>query len=450
MAKFYGKLPAMSRTIIADAVSRSGEAVMIKGRVTVRRDHGKIVFLDIADYTETLQVVAAPGIAGEVKPGDAVAVTGLIRRRPEKLVNPKLFTGAVEMEAEKIEVLARSEVYPFDMGKPDLDLELPTLLDFRGLTLRHPKIQAIFKVQSVIIEAFRQSLRSRGFLEFQAPGIIPAIPEGGTEVFEVKYFKNKAYLSQSPQLYKSLLVSSFERVFSVNQIYRAEPSVTTRHLTEATSLDAEFGFIEDWTQVRDLAEEVIKFILAEVEKNCAKELTMYRTSVPKVAGKIPSVKLREAQKIIFERTGRDHRQEKDLDPEDEREICRWAQENFQSELVFVSHFPTKTRPFYTYPDDEDPEFNQGFDLIGRGVEWLTGGRRINDYQTLVSHAKEWGLDLEKIALYLQGFRYGMPPLGGFAFGAERITMHILGLSNIREASLFPRDMERIDFRLPDR
>lgn len=440
----------MQRTLIADTVNKVGETVSIKGRVMVRRDHGRIVFLDVADYTTIIQVVVTSEIAGETKTGDAILIEGLIKARPEKLINQKLITGTVEMEASIIEILAKSEVYPFDMGKPDLDLEIPTLLDNRGLTLRHPKVQAIFKVQSVVVDAFRRALLEKDFLEFQAPGIIPAIPEGGTEVFEVKYFENKAFLSQSPQLYKSLLVSSFERVFSVNQIYRAEPSVTTRHLTEATSLDAEFGFIKDWTEVRDMAEYVIKYVLTEVEKKCQKELEIYEATIPKISDKIPSVKLREAQQIIFERTGRDHRAEKDPDPEDEREICRWALETHGSDLVFISHYPTKTRPFYTYPDDENPEFNQGFDLIGRGVEWMTGGRRINDYKTLVEHAKQWGIDINKIDLYLQGFKYGMPPLGGFAFGAERITMHILGLSNIREASMFPRDMERVDFRLPSK
>ena len=440
----------MERTLISDTVNKIGETVLIKGRVTVRRDHGKIVFLDIFDYTAVIRVVLTTELSGDLRTGDAVSVEGLVKARPEKLVNLKLQTGTVEMEAQKIEVLGKSESYPFDMGKPELELELPTLLDNRGLTLRHPRVQAIFRVQAVVVDAFRRALQEKGFLEFQAPGIIPAIPEGGTEVFEVKYFDHKVFLSQSPQLYKSLLVSSFERVFSVNQIYRAEPSVTTRHLTEATSLDAEFGFIKDWTEVRDMAEYTIKFILEEVEKRCQKELGMFGATVPKMSKNIPWVKLREAQQIIFERTGRDHRQEKDPDPEDEREICRWALETQQSDLVFISHYPTKYRPFYTYPDDENPEFNQGFDLIGRGVEWMTGGRRINDYQTLLDHAKQWGIDTKKIDLYLQGFKYGMPPLGGFAFGAERITMHILGLQNLREASLFPRDMERVDFRLGDK
>ncbi len=440
----------MERTLILDTVNKIGETVLVKGRLLVRRDHGKIVFLDLSDYTAVIQVVVTTSLAGDLRTGDAVSVEGLVKARPEKLVNLKLQTGTVEMEAKKIEVLGKSESYPFDMGKPELELELPTLLDNRGLTLRHPRVQAIFRVQAVVVDAFRRALQEKGFLEFQAPGIIPAIPEGGTEVFEVKYFDHKVFLSQSPQLYKSLLVSSFERVFSVNQIYRAEPSVTTRHLTEATSLDAEFGFIKDWTEVRDMAEDTIKYILQEVEKRCQKELGMFGATVPKISQKIPWVKLREAQQIIFERTGRDHRQEKDPDPEDEREICRWALETHGSDLVFISHYPTKYRPFYTYPDDENPEFNQGFDLIGRGVEWMTGGRRINDYQTLLDHAKQWGIDTKKIDLYLQGFKYGMPPLGGFAFGAERITMHILGLQNLREASLFPRDMERVDFRLGDK
>jgi nondiscriminating aspartyl-tRNA synthetase len=439
----------MERTLILDTNQKIGQEVVIQGRLETRRDHGKIVFLDITDRSAVIQVVLTAELAKDLGIGDVVTIAGLIKSRPEKLINPKIATGTVEMEARKVEILAGSEPYPFDLGKPDLDVSLPTLLDYRGLTLRHPKVQAIFRVQAVIIDAFRRVLQEKGFLEFQAPGIIPAIPEGGTAVFEVKYFENKAFLSQSPQLYKSLLVSAFERVFSVNQIYRAEPSVTTRHLTEATSLDAEFGYIKDWTEVRDLAELVITFILDEVAKRNRAELAMFGATIPKVTHPIPSIKLREAQQIIYQRTGRDHRTEKDPDPDDERELCRWAEEKFGSELVFISHYPTKTRPFYTYPDEENPEFNQGFDLIGRGVEWLTGGRRINDYKTLVEHAAAWGVDPQKIDLYLQGFRYGMPPLGGFAFGAERITMLILGLANIREAAMFPRDMERVDNRLSD-
>jgi nondiscriminating aspartyl-tRNA synthetase len=435
------------RTLISETISKIGKTVLLKGWINTRRDHGKIVFIDLRDRSGIVQAVVPPLLAENLHNEDVIAMTGNVQARPEKLINPKLSTGTVEILVEKIELLSKSADLPFDMGRETLDLELPTLLDYRSLVLRHPKIQAIFKVQEVVIDAFRRALKAKGFTEFQAPGIISSAPEGGAEIFEVKYFDHKVYLAQSPQLYKSLLVSDFERVFSVNKVWRAEPSVTTRHLTEVVSLDAEFGFIDSWLDVKDMAEYTIKFILEEVSQKCVNELALYEIEIPKVSDKIPTLKLRQAQQIIFERTGRDCRQEKDPSPEDEREICRWSKEVHGSDLVFISHYPTKYRPFYTYPDDEDPEYNQGFDLIGRGTEWMTGGRRINDYPMLLEHAKKWGINPENIKLYLQAFKYGMPPLGGFAFGAERITMHILGLKNIREACLFPRDMERIDVSL---
>lgn len=437
----------MDRTLVTDCVNQVEKEVKICGFVQTRRDHGKIVFLDISDRSATIQVVVTGEIAGDLHPQDAVCIEGKVAARPEKLVNPNLPTGNIELQGEKIEVLSKAAELPFDMGGKELELQLPTLLDYRALSLRHPKVKAIFKVQEVVIDSFRRALKEKDFFEFQSPSIISSAPEGGAEIFEVKYFDYKTYLAQSPQLYKSLLVSAFERVFSVNKVFRAEPSVTTRHLTEVVSLDAEFGFIESWLDVRDMSEYVIKFILKEVKEKCKNELELFGAKIPAISGNIPTLKLREAQQIIFDRTGRDVREEKDPSPEDEREICKWALEKHGSELVFISHYPTKTRPFYTYPDDDDPEFNQGFDLIGRGVEWMTGGRRINDYKTLLEHAKEWGINPENIKLYLQAFEFGMPPLGGFAFGAERITMHILGLQNIREASLFPRDMERVDIRL---
>lgn len=435
----------MRRTLAKETVDKIGEAVLLQGWVDSIRDHGKIAFLDIRDRSGIVQCVGKN--LSKVTPESVVEIEGTVVQRPEKLINPNIETGTFEIQIERLNVISMAKELPIDMGKEDLDLELPTLLDYRGLTLRNSKVKAIFRVQEVVIDSFRNALQGKEFFEFQAPSIISSAPEGGAEIFEVKYFKYKAYLAQSPQLYKSLLVSIFERVFSVNKVFRAEPSVTTRHLTEVVSLDAEFGFIKDYLEVKEMAEYVIKFMLKEVEKKCQKELKMFGVTIPKVSNEIPMLKLREAQKIIFERTKRDVRQEKDLAPEDEREICKWSLEEHGSDLVFISHYPTKYRPFYTYPDPEEPEFNQGFDLIGRGTEWMTGGRRINDYETLVDHAKKWGVNTKNIELYLQAFRYGMPSLGGFAFGAERITMHILGLANIREASLFPRDMERVDVRL---
>ncbi|MCX6726488.1 MAG: aspartate--tRNA(Asn) ligase [Candidatus Shapirobacteria bacterium] len=435
------------RTLIADTPTHIGETVTIKGWVNSIRAHGQIAFTDIRDRSGTLQVVGDKKLAS-LNVEDVVEVIGQINARDEKYFNPKMITGKVEMAVTDVNILAVSQDMPFDIHQPDLNVTLPVLLDNRTLSFRHPKVKAIFKVQEVVIDSFRQALKAKDFMEFQSPSIIPSVPEGGAEVFKVDYFGHQTFLSQSPQLYKSLLVSAFERVFSVNKIFRAEPSVTTRHLTEVVSLDAEMGLIESWTEVRDMAEYVIKFVLDQVKEKCAAELALFNATIPTVPENIPSIKLRDAQQLIFERTGRDCQNEKDFSPDDEREICKWSMEKYGSELVFVSHFPTKSRPFYTYPDDETPEFNQGFDLIGRGVEWLTGGRRINDYQTIMDHVKQWGIDPASIDLYLQAFRYGMPPLGGFAFGAERITMQVLNLANIREASLFPRDMERVDKRLP--
>lgn len=436
----------MARTLIKDTVNKVGETVTVKGWVNTRRDHGRIVFIDVRDRSGLLQVVGTE-VVKDATPESVVEVTGLIKARPEKLVNPKLVTGTVEMEVADLKVISPAAELPLDLSATDLNLELPTLLDYRSLTLRHPKVKAVFKVQEVVIDAFREFLQSEDFVEFQAPSIIPSIPEGGAEVFTVKYFDHQAYLSQSPQLYKSLLVSIFERVFSVNKVFRAEPSVTSRHLTEVVSLDAEMGFIDDYLEVMAMAEKTIKYILAAVSKRCTPELELLGATLPAVPDRLPRVTLVEALDIVYKRTGRDHRQEKDLDPEDEREICRWALEEHSSDLVFVSHYYTRKKPFYTYADDQNPEFNQGFDLIGRGVEWMTGGRRVHNYQELLDRVNKWGLDPKKMDIYLQAFRFGMPPLGGFAFGAERITQSVLGLKNIREAALFPRDMERIDVRL---
>ena len=439
------------RTLISETIHKTNEKVTVEGWIHLRRDHGKLVFLSLRDRSGFLQVVVNAKVssvayeaAKEIRPEFAVEIDGIVKKRPENAIVKNSAAGLVELEAQKITVLSKAEILPFDMGGKDLNLELPTLLDHRGLTLRHPKIAAIFKVQETVIDSFRQACKEKGFTEFQSPVIIPQGAEGGSEVFEIKYFDRKAYLAQSPQFYKQIMVGVFERVFTVNKTLRAEPSVTTRHLTEATTLDAEFGFIENWLDVMDMAEYVIKFMIDKVSSRNADILQMHGATVPKISAKIPRIKLREAQEIIFKRTKRDNRQEPDLQPEDEREICRWALEEKSSDLVFVTHYPVAKRPFYTFEDPEDLGYTLSFDLIGRGTEWMTGGQRINDYNKLVENAKKRGIDLKKSEIYLQAFRYGMPPEGGFSFGSERVTMHILELKNVREASLFPREMERVD------
>jgi len=218
-------------------------------------------------------------------------------------------------------------------------------------------------------------------------------------------------------------------------------------MSEYVSLDCEFGFINNFSDIMDVVEYVMKSIFNELNLKCKNELKLYNSSAPKLGKEIPRIKMREAQKIILERTGRDNTKESDLTPEDEREICKWSSEKYGSELIFITHYPTKKRPFYTYPDDENPEYTNSFDLLGRGLEWVTGGRRINNYERLLSHIKLWKNKPEDFDIYLQAFKYGMPPEGGFAVGLERVTMQVLGLGNIREASLFPRDMNRVDIKI---
>ncbi len=437
----------MDRTLILDCKDKIGQEVTIYGFVQVRRDHGKILFLDVLDRSGLIQVVLGGGKGADLRPQDVVKIFGKVNKRPENLINKNIPTGEIEIYSEDVEVLSKAQELPFDMGGKDLDLQLPTLLDFRSLTLRHPKVKAVFKVQEVIIDAFRESLKKHGFTEFQSPVIIPQTAEGGAEVFEVKYFDHKAFLAQSPQFYKQIMVGVYERVFTVNKTLRAEPSVTTRHLAEVTTLDVEFGFIDSWQDLMDEAEYVIKYIFERLETECMDELVLYGVTTPRMSKPLPKIKMSNAQEIIFERTGVDHRNEPDLSPDDEKEIYKWAVEEYGSELIFITHYPTKKRPFYTMPDPDDPDYTLSFDLIGKGVEWLTGGQRLNDLNHLSENAKKRGIDLEKSELYLQAFKYGMPPEGGWSFGSERITQGILGLANIREASLFPRDMERVDIRL---
>lgn len=441
----------MKSLYIVDAPQQTGQKVTLSGWADTIRDHKKVIFIDLRDSTGKIQCVAFGPITNQARnitPESVLRITGTINQRPENMVNPDLATGTVELAIEEVEVLSEAQTLPFEINKPELDVTLPVLLDHRSLSLRNQKIRAIFKVQEVVVDSFRKSLQEKGFTEFQAPILIPEIAEGGSEVFEVPYFQYKAFLSQSPQFYKQIMVSIFERAFTVTKIMRAEPSVTTRHLTEATALDAEFGFIDSWTDVVDMAEYTIKYVIDEVGKRCVDELKLFGIQLPDTSIAIPRIKLREGQQIIFNRTGRDNRHEPDLEPEDERELCRWALEEHGIDMVFVSHYPTSKRPFYHFEDPEDLGYTLGFDLLGHGVEWLTGGQRVHEADVLLQKAHERGIDVAKSELYMQAFKYGMPPEGGFSFGLERIVMNLLDLKNIREATLFPRDMERIDVHLP--
>ena len=444
-----------NRTYTKDLSGKVGETIIMAGWVNIRRDQGKMVFFDFRDMTGIVQCVVLPNhieaveIAKEIRPEWVLRVEGIVNKRPAKNINPNVASGDVELEVTSIIILSKAEALPFDMSNEGYNLELTTELDNRALVLRQPKIQAVFKVQETIIDSFREYMKKNMFFEFQAPAMVPATAEGGAEVFKINYFDKKAYLTQSPQLYKQIVMSAFERCFSVNKVFRAEPSSTTRHVTEIVSLDAEMAFIDSWTDIRDMAEETVRFILQEVEKKNADHLKLLGATLPTMIEKTPTISLTEAQQKIFDSNGRDVRGEKDLNAQDERELCEIIKNETDSDFVFVYGYPTKQKPFYVYPNPENPEFNEGVDLLCRGVEWLSGGRRINDYNQLMDHVEKWKMDPSKVKMFLEAFKYGVPPEGGFAFGAERITMQLLGLQNIRQACMFPRDMNRIDEKLSE-
>ncbi|MEZ4195545.1 MAG: aspartate--tRNA(Asn) ligase [Candidatus Paceibacterota bacterium] len=437
----------MERTLINKLKEQVGKEVLIQGWVDVARNQGKMAFFDFRDRTGKVQgvVFGKPEVlevATTLKAEYVVAVTGLVNERPEKMRNDKVQNGDIELEITAIEIISPAEALPFDM---DGELNLDTLLDNRPLTLRRDHERAIFKVQSEILVTYRSFLNSQGFTEFQAPKLVGGDAEGGAEVFKVKYFKGvEASLATSPQLYKQIMAGVFERVFAVGPTFRAEKSATTRHLSEISMLDLEMSFIKDHTDVIELVTGLMRAITEHVNTNCAEELNLLNVVPAHAPEKFPVMTLREAQELIKQETGVDKTKEPDLEPEDERFLCDYANRNLNSDFVFVTHFPTKKRPFYTHVDPAQPEFTRSFDLLFRGLEMCSGGQRVHKYEELVERIKDKGLDPDKFQFYLQAFKYGIPPHGGIGMGLERLTAKFCGVANVKEATLFPRDINRID------
>lgn len=441
----------MKRTLIIESLDNIGEKIRLSGWVYTVRSHGKIAFFDLYDRTGVIQIGGfGKEIASQIaalNPFDVVTVVGTVKKRDERYINPAMATGTIEVELESVEVTAKSDTMPFDMGGKELVVELPTLLDNRSLTLKHPKVQMIFKVQAALAEEFRAAAKALECTEIFVPTIAAGATEGGSEVFKVDYYGHEAFMTQSPQLYKQIMVGVLERVFTITKAYRAEPSVTTRHLAEATQMDIEFAFVDDFTELLDALEFVGSSMIKNTSEKYASVLETFGVEKPLVPKKIPRLTLREAQAIVSKRTGRDLSREMDLNPEDEKEICVWAREEHKSDFVTITHFPTKKRAFYTMPDPKDPEYSLSYDLLFRGLEILSGSQRIHNYQELIEAMQKKEVNPENFGMYLMAFQYGMPPEGGFSFGLERLTMKLLDLANVREASLFPRDMERVDERL---
>lgn len=437
----------MERILIDSLREHIGSEVTINGWVDVARFQGKMAFFDFRDRTGKVQgvVFGKPEvleIAKDLKSEYVVVITGKVNARPEKMVNANMQNGDIELEITGIEIISPAEAMPFDL---DSDLNLDTLLDNRPLILRRKRERAIFKVQHEILVAYRQFLVENGFIEFQAPKLVGGDAEGGAEVFKVKYFKGvEASLATSPQLYKQIMAGVFERVFAVGPTFRAEKSATTRHLSEISMMDLEMAFIKDHTDVIALVTPLMRSITNRINEKCADELKTLGVETALAPESFPVLTLREAQELIKKETGVDKTSEPDLEPEDERFLCEYANKNWGSDFVFVTHFPTSKRPFYTHVDPDQPEFTRSFDLLFRGLEMCSGGQRVHKYNELVERIKAKGLDPEKFQFYLQAFKYGIPPHGGIGMGLERLTAKFCGVNNVKEATLFPRDINRID------
>lgn len=364
--------------------------------------------------------------------GAYVKVTGSVNE--EKRANY-----GYEITLSSFEILSKpAEEYPLHVSSKKLGCSIETSMAHRSVALRHPLERAVFKISEGVVSGFREFMLKEGFTEIHTPKIVAAGAEGGANIFKLKYFDKDAYLAQSPQFYKQTCVAFFDRVFEIAPVYRAEKHNSTRHLNEYIGLDFEMAFINDMHDVMAMETAMLKYVMSYLEKNYSHELTMLEATLP-VIDEIPSVTFFEALDIL----GKEHNQF-DLDPTDEVKLCDWAKENHSSEFIFVEKFPGLKRPFYAMDSKDDPKLAESFDLLFRGLEITTGGQRIHDYEEQVAKLKRYHVEPEELGAYIDIHRYGMPPHGGLGIGLERIVMKLLGLSNIREASLFPRDIHHLD------
>ncbi len=442
----------MERTLIKNLQQCIGKTVSVSGSIQTRRNHGKLIFLDIRDRSGSVQGIVLPShdnalvVAQTLRDQWVVRIEGIVNKRPEKMCT-NVENGTIELEIVDIFVYSQSEELPFEA---QADINIDTYLDYLPLTLRRDKSRAIFAIQSEITKAFRQFLCDEDFIEFQSPKLIGDDAEGGADVFSVPYFKEvTAHLGTSPQLYKQIMVGVFERVYAIGTVFRAEKHATTRHINEYTSMDFEMGFIQDHKDIMNLETNLIKHIVGHLQNTSQKHFAELEATLPTVPDEIPFMKLREAQELIFSQTGRDNRTEPDLEPQDERWLCEWSLKEKGSDFIFITHYPVSKRPMYTYEDSDDKGYTKSFDLLFRGVEISTGGQRWHTYESIVDGICKKGLNPDAFAFYLQAFKYGMPPHGGIGMGLERLTQKLLGLNTIKEAAIFPRDINRIDILLHD-
>ncbi|MFW6249936.1 MAG: aspartate--tRNA(Asn) ligase [Alkalispirochaetaceae bacterium] len=420
------------RVLARDVERNVGSEVTVQGWVHRIRELGGISFVLLRDRSGMVQIVYEGGV--EFTQESVISVTGTAAK------NEKAPTG-YEVQQRSTELLAKAAPeLPISVNQDPEKLGIDAILDNRIVSLRIPKIRHIFELQSSVAELFAEYLRGQDFTEIKSSKLIGSGTEGGTGLFSVDYFGEKVFLAQSPQFYKQAMVASgLERVFEIGAAYRAEKHDTPRHLNEYVSLDVEMGFIESETELMELEVGILSHIFAGVQSKHADILEEYGSSVPtpETMEKTPRISHDEAKEILGKRLGK---RIFEINPEGERELCGWAREEHGVEAVFVYGFPRKKRPFYTYPDGLK---TRSFDLLFRGLEITTGGKRINEYEMLIETLPKFGLTEEGLGDYCKIFKHGCPPHGGFAIGLERLTQKILGLQNVKEASLFPRDRKRV-------
>jgi len=424
-----------------EAAEYVGEEVEVRGWLHNVRRLGGVTFIFLRDGWGTLQAVTEDSAA--LVPLEGLALESVVAIRGRLTANPQAPSG-LELQAPVFTVITPvTDAPPLPLHKRQLNAALPTLLDHAVVLNRHPARRAVFRLAAGTMAAFRATLNARAFTEVQTPKIVASATESGANVFTLDYFGRPAYLAQSPQFYKQIMVGVFQRVYEVGPVFRAEPHDTIRHINEYVSLDVEFGFIDNHFTVMGLLREVMAGIFGHLSEACAAELALLEAALPVVPAEIPHIHFAEAQEMIFQRHGVDVRGEPDLSPQDERWLGEWAQREHGSDFLFVTGYPMVKRPFYTHPDPARPAYSNSFDLLFRGTELVTGGQRLHVYGDYLAALARAGYPTAPFETYLEAFRHGMPPHGGFAIGLERLLMQLLGLPNVRLATLFPRDLNRV-------
>ncbi len=420
---------------------KTGQEVCVNGFIHSIRDMGDVAFLVLRKREGLLQCVLEEGTAGlsvkGLKEEQTVCVTGILEedaRAPH----------GIEVRIRGIRILSSpSEPLPLPAGKWKLSTSLEAKLNYRSASLRNIRERAKFRIQEGITRGFRDFLYSQGFTEIHTPKIGAKGAEGGSNMFRLEYFHHPAVLAQSPQFYKQMMVGVFDRVFETAPVFRAEKHNTKRHLNEYTSLDFEMGYIDSFEDIMAMETGFLQYTMKLLEKDYAEDLRILNVQLPRT-DQIPCVRFAKAKELAAEKYGRKIRNPFDLEPEEEVLIGQYFKEEYDADFVFVTHYPSKKRPFYAMDDPEDTRYTLSFDLLFHGLEVTTGGQRIHDYQMLSEKIAARGMTEEGMEQYLGAFKYGMPPHGGLGIGLERLTMKLVGEDNVREAALFPRDLSRLE------